>query len=136
MLMIPYVGMEHFGKRAAIAWNSSAESSRAVFDALPLLKRAEKVTIITIDPEGGPDAPASAEAMAASLARHGVEASVSHTTSGGIGVGAALLSRISDEGDDLLVMGGYGHSRLREFVFGGATRHILEQMTVPVLMSH
>lgn len=136
MLLVPYIGAESFGRRVAVAWNGTAESSRATFDALPLLAKAEVVTLVAVDPEGGSEAPASAEAMAASLKRHGVNASVVNTVSAGLDIGAVLLSRLADHGDDLLVMGGYGHSRLREFVFGGATRHILQQMTVPVLMSH
>ena len=74
--------------------------------------------------------------IAAHLARHGVKADVESTVSGGIGVGNALLSRASDIGADLLVMGAYGHTRVRELLLGGATRTILELMTVPVLMSH
>jgi nucleotide-binding universal stress UspA family protein len=74
--------------------------------------------------------------MAATLSRHGVEIETSHTVSREIGIGDELLSRAADLGADLLVMGAYGHSRVREYVFGGATRHILQHMTIPVLMSH
>lgn len=136
MLLVPYIGFETMGTRVGIAWNGSAEASRAVFDALPVLKKAKSVALITVDMEGGADAPASAEAMAQSLERHGITAGVHHSVSAGVDIGSVLLSRLADDGIDLLVMGGYGHSRLREFVFGGATRSILQQMTVPVLMSH
>ena len=74
--------------------------------------------------------------IAVHLARHGVNARVESTASGGIGVGNALLSRASDIGADLLVMGAYGHTRVRELLLGGATRTILKSMTLPVLMSH
>jgi nucleotide-binding universal stress UspA family protein len=74
--------------------------------------------------------------IAVHLARHGVNARVETTMSGGIGVGNVLLSWASDSGADLLVMGAYGHTRVRELLLGGATRTILDSMTVPVLMSH
>jgi nucleotide-binding universal stress UspA family protein len=70
------------------------------------------------------------------LARHGVKCDADQSVAADLAIGDELLSRLADNGSDLLVMGAYGHSRLREFVFGGATRHILEHMTVPVLMSH
>ena len=136
MLLIPYIGFETMGTHVGVAWNGTAEASRAVFDALPILRKAKSVALIAIDAEGDADDPASAEAMAQSLERHGVNAIVRHSASAGIDIGSVLLSRLADDGIDLLVMGGYGHSRLREFVFGGATRSILQQMTVPVLMSH
>jgi nucleotide-binding universal stress UspA family protein len=74
--------------------------------------------------------------IAATLARHGVKCETSSTVSSDLDIGDVLLSGLADDGTDLLVMGAWGHSRIRELVFGGATRHILEHMTVPVLMSH
>ena len=74
--------------------------------------------------------------IAASLARHGVKVTVRKTIADEIGVADEVLARLADDGSDLLVMGAYGHSRLREMVFGGVTRHILKHMTVPTLMSH
>lgn len=136
ILLVPYIGFESIGQRVAIAWNGSAEASRAVFDAMPLIKAAKSVSVIAVDVKDSATHPASAEALAKVLERHGVEAKPHHVASAGVDIGSVLLSRLADEGDDLLVMGGYGHSRLREFVFGGATRAILQQMTVPVLMSH
>jgi len=136
MLLVPYIGFETVGQRVAVAWNGRSEASRAVFDSLPMLQAAESVNLLTVDFEGDANSPASVEALAASLERHGVTCNIHHTASAGLDIGSVLLSRLADEGDDLLVMGGYGHSRLREFVFGGATRSILQQMTVPVLMSH
>lgn len=139
LLMVPYAGkFEDAGKHVLIAWNATGEAARAVFDALPVLIDAQTVTILSIDPDERDDRQhvASGEALAASLARHGVQATASATSSAGIGVGATILSRLADEDADLLVMGGYGHSRFSEFLFGGATRDILHQMTVPVLLSH
>ena len=109
-----------------------------MFDALPLLQAADLVRIIWVNPtkemHAAGDLP-SAE-VAASLARHGVKCEAATAQSPDIGVGDILLSGLTDDSSDLLVMGAYGHSRLREFVFGGATRAILDHMTVPVLMSH
>ncbi|MCM0021433.1 MAG: universal stress protein, partial [Tagaea sp.] len=97
--------------------------------------RAEKVSILSVDPEGAERRVPGAD-IALHLARHGVTAEATTTHTDGMGVGDALLSRIADLGADLLVMGAYGHSRAREAVFGGATRDVLDRMTVPVLMSH
>jgi nucleotide-binding universal stress UspA family protein len=105
---------------------------------MPLLSAASSVTVMTIDPqqsrEEHGDVPGADIAL--HLARHGVAAQVESTVSGGIGVGDALLSRASDLGADLLIMGAYGHSRGRELILGGATRTVLESMTLPVLMAH
>ena len=107
-------------------------------DALPLLEKASKVTILAINPrrgvQGHGDVPAADIAL--HLARHGVRAEASHTIANDISDGDALLSYASDIGADLIVAGGYGHSRAREMVFGGVTRTLMEQMTVPVLLSH
>lgn len=139
VLVVPHVGrFSRFASRVIVAWNGRREAARAVFDALPLLKSADSVRIYWVDPQKerakAGDLPAVEIAMA--LARHGVKCEAATMTASDINVGDAFLSRLADDGADLLVMGAYGHSRLSEFVFGGATRHILERMTVPVLMSH
>jgi nucleotide-binding universal stress UspA family protein len=139
VLVVPYAGsFADCGRRVLVAWDASRVATRAVNDAMPLLAAAEAVTVLTVDP--GADARAHGEVpgmdIALHLARHGVKASVETTVSGGIGVGNTLLSRASDLGADLLVMGAYGHTRLRELLLGGATRTVLESMTLPVLMSH
>jgi nucleotide-binding universal stress UspA family protein len=121
-----------------VGWNGHREAARAVFDALPLLKAANSVRLVWVDPQKEADlqgAVAGAD-LAESLARHDVKAITEGLPSGGIDAGAALLQRANDIGAGLIVMGAYGHSRLREFVFGGATRLVLDKMTVPVLMSH
>lgn len=139
VLIVPHSGrFAAFGKRATIAWNGRRESARAVFDALPLLEAADSVRIIWVNPQKeqhlAGDVPAAE--IAATLARHGVKCEAATAQAPDISVANILLSGLTDDGSDLLVMGAYGHSRMREFVFGGATRDILEQMTVPVLMSH
>jgi len=139
MLLVPYTGeMKTFGQNVLVCWNASREAARAVTDALPLLKRAEQVTVMSVD---GRDSPAGhSESPGADIAlfltRHGVKAKAERTVSGGVDIGDVILSRAFDAGADLIVMGGYGHSRVREIVLGGATRTVLRTMTVPVLMSH
>ena len=119
-----------------LAWNSTRESKRALSDALPLMQQAETGSSCSAS------TPATASTYrapmsAAFLARHGVNAEARHTVSSSdLGASDALLSEISDHGANLLVMGGYGHHRMREVLLGGVTRDILRQMTVPVLMSH
>jgi nucleotide-binding universal stress UspA family protein len=136
VILVPNVGdYPGTAKNVVCAWNGTRESARAVADAMPLLKFAEKVTILSVDPKGAEKRIAGAD-IALHLARHGVRAEAAATYADGIGVGDALLSRLADLGADLLVMGAYGHSRAREAVFGGATRDVLDRMTVPVLMSH
>ena len=110
---------------------------RAV-DALPLLQAAESVRIVAIKPpegSGDPDGVSTAD-IAAALTRHGVKCEAVTALGSNSAVGGSLLSGMAEHGSDLLVMGAYGHSRLREFVFGGATQHVLKHMTAPVLMSH
>jgi nucleotide-binding universal stress UspA family protein len=139
ILMVPYIGAgETVGRCALVAWNASREAARAVNDALPLLEDAETVTVLSVNPARGiageGDLPAADIAL--HLARHGVKAEAAYTVAEDIGVGDVLLSRAADLGSDLLVMGGYGHSRLRELVLGGATRTVFRHMTLPVLLSH
>jgi nucleotide-binding universal stress UspA family protein len=139
VLLVPYVGEgRRFGQHALVCWNASREASRALTDALPLLKRAEKVSVLTVNasptPGGHGDSPGSDIALY--LARHGVNAVTTQTASADVDVGSLILSRAFDIGADLIVMGAYGHSRTREIVMGGATRTLLQSMTAPVLMSH
>jgi nucleotide-binding universal stress UspA family protein len=137
VVVVPRYGtFENVGERILVAWNGSREATRAVHDALPLLQRASKVHILSIDPEhdSGPRVPSADIAL--HLARHGVVAEAASTLGVDVGVGDLLLSRAADLSIDLIVMGAYGHSRVREMVLGGVTRHLLRNMTVPVLMSH
>ncbi len=137
VLMIPYIGAPTgFGKRVMIAWNGGREATRAVNDALPMLKMAEQVVVVAVNPGRGVHGDEPGADIGLHLARHGVKVEVQHLEAAELGVSSAILSRLSDRGSDLLVMGGYGHSRLRELVLGGVTREVLKHMTVPVLMSH
>jgi nucleotide-binding universal stress UspA family protein len=137
VLVVPRYGtFDTVGERVLVAWNGSREATRAVHDALPILKLATKVTVLSIDPERDTGDRIPSADIALHLARHGVAAEGTSTVGLDISVGDLLLSRAADLGADLIVMGAYGHSRMRELVLGGATRHILQHMTVPVLMSH
>jgi nucleotide-binding universal stress UspA family protein len=139
VLVLPYTYREEaIGRRVVIAWDASREATRAINDALPLLDRAGEVEVVTINPgEGAADHGEEPGAdIALHLARHGVTVGTEHLTVRDIGIADALLSHLSDRGADLLVMGAYAHSRVRELVLGGVTREILGHMTVPVLMSH
>jgi nucleotide-binding universal stress UspA family protein len=143
VLIIPKKG--HFAPRgegiagkAIIGINGTRESSRAMFDALPLLRLVKETRLVWVDPyrqrgEAG-EIPGAEEATV--LSRHGIKSVAEPMMTDGRNAGEALLMRANDLGADLLVMGAYAHSRMREFVFGGATRHVLEHMTIPVLMSH
>ena len=137
VLVVPRYGtLDTVGERVLVAWNGSREATRAVHDALPILKLAQAVTVLSIDPARDTGDRMPSADIALHLARHGVAAEGMSTLGLDISVGDLLLSRAADLGADLIVMGAYGHSRVRELVLGGVTRHILQHMTVPVLMSH
>lgn len=134
VLLVPYAGtFSDVGRRALIAWAGTRESARAVADALPLLAGGT-ADVLLVNPKGE-TAPIEAE-IVAWLGRHGVtaKAHVAHTKE--IDVSDVILSSASDLSADLIVMGGYGRSRLRELILGGTTHDILKHMTVPVVMSH
>jgi nucleotide-binding universal stress UspA family protein len=139
VLVVPYA-FEHrpVGRHVLVAWNASREAARAVTDALPFLKRASHVHVVSFRPEISARAHGEEPGadVALYLARHGVKVTVSQFDVPEPDVGNQLLSRAFDLSADLIVMGAWGHSRLREFVLGGVTRTLLESMTVPVLMSH
>ena len=141
LLVVPYIGAgQRFATNVLIAWDGGREAARAVADAMPLLQGARQVTVACYDP--GASARGADEAgrqrLAGYLRRHGVATKIEHDdlTGGDIGVGDRLLSRVMDLSSDLIVMGGYGHSRWRERVLGGATRTLIATMTVPVLIAH
>ncbi|HET7198230.1 MAG TPA: universal stress protein [Burkholderiales bacterium] len=138
VLVVPYAGrFPRLGTRVLVAWNASREAARALTDALPLLRRAGSVEVVAFEPQrAGADHGAEPGAdIALYLARHGVKVSAARQQAG-IDVGSQILSRAADSDADLIVMGAYGHSRAREIVLGGATRSLLQAMTVPVLMAH
>ena len=138
VLIVPYAGdFAELGRHVLVAWSGTRESARALHDAMFLIERAEAVTVLEVDrgDEGGIPDLAAADVVAA-LRRHGVAAKAEPTVSDGTPIADIILSSAADLTADLLVMGAWGHSRLREFILGGVSRGILEEMTVPVLMSH
>ena len=133
VLVAPAKSSGSVGKRIAVAWNGSAQASRVVSAAVAYLEKAEMVTVLTAP---GFDKRAPAEALVAYLAKHKVKATTQVVDPQGKHVGHALLEEATKQNCDLLVMGAYGHSRLREMILGGATREVLAQSTIPVLMAH
>jgi nucleotide-binding universal stress UspA family protein len=139
VLLVPYVGLlQPIGRHVLVAWDASREAARAVSDALPLIEKAAKVSVVSVDAK--PSATGHGQLPGADLglflARHRIEVQVDHLTSAGISVGDVLLNHASDRNADLIVMGCYGHTRLRELVLGGATRTLLQTTPVPLLMAH
>jgi nucleotide-binding universal stress UspA family protein len=115
-----------------VAWKATRESARALSAAMPLLQSAQSVRV-ALD---GDTTPLHRDLLLAHLHRHGIQATTHELSSSPSSAGEAILSMAADGGADLIVMGCYGHSRAREFVLGGASRTVLESMTVPVLMAH
>jgi nucleotide-binding universal stress UspA family protein len=137
LLIVPYAGdFENAGERALICWSATRESTRAVNDALPLLKKATAVHVATFNPRRSAHGEVPGADIGLFLARHGVKVEVSEYQAPDLDVGSQILSRAMDLGSDLIVMGGYGHSRVHELILGGVSRTLLESMTVPVLISH
>ena len=138
VLIIPYsTNIRSIGSRVMVGWDASAQAARAVHDAIPLISDAEQVDIIAINPNSGDehgDTPCADISL--HLARHGINAEAQSIPVNDIGIADILLSRAADKGVDLFVMGAYGHSRWRELVLGGVTAHMLDHMTMPVLMAH
>jgi nucleotide-binding universal stress UspA family protein len=126
------------GQNILVAWDGSHEAARAVRDSLPLLRQAGHVSLLAIDPHGQSYIRSGADpaTMAAHLERHGIKAETMETVSEQKTVTDVLLARIAEVGADLLVMGAFGHSRLKEFLLGGVTYDLLLKLPVPVLMSH
>lgn len=148
VLIIPDAGARQgIGERILVAWNNSRESTRALHDALPYLRDAGKVIVLTVgdvatrvdtggDSTAGDDSAPPLLKLGAHLSNHGVDFELREIPQSDRDAGQEILEQLSKADCDLLVMGAYGHSRLREFVFGGTTREILKHMSVPVMMSH
>jgi nucleotide-binding universal stress UspA family protein len=135
-LLIPTIyKAEPIGRVVLVAWKPSREAARAVSAALPFLKRAQQVHLASWSEPGTDDATPGPD-IEASLRRHGVTAIVHHDVANARDVGELVLSRAADLSADLLVMGCYGHNRVREWALGGASRSVMQAMTVPVLMAH
>lgn len=136
VLVVPHVPLAgDFGRRIAVAWNGSREASRAVADAMPLLRHAERVAVLLAKGEGRTG---MADLIRGHLARNGIYAEILAVEAGASDhdAGTAVLAEADAFSADLLVMGAYGRSRVRELVLGGATRHVLQHLPIPALMSH
>ncbi|KAB7739923.1 universal stress protein [Parvibaculum sedimenti] len=134
VLIAPKTAVPAIGCTVAIGWDDSPVAAHAVTAAMPFLDEAKKVIIFSIGRKELDPAPASM--LADYLALHGVVADIHLVEAQGQPIGSVLLSNAEKAGADLLVVGGYGHSRLREFILGGATQHIRSHATIPVLMAH
>jgi nucleotide-binding universal stress UspA family protein len=137
VIVVPYIQKAPLKLgRVMACWDGSRQATRAIADAMPLLERAGQVELVIVANERGKQDEIPGADMGQHLARHGLKVDVNRITEGDIDVADALLSHAADASIDFMVMGGYGHSRLREFVLGGVTRSVLRSMTIPVLMSH
>jgi nucleotide-binding universal stress UspA family protein len=119
-----------------VCWDGSRPAARAIADSLPFLARAKSVEIVVVTGERDKSGEITGANMSRHLARHGVTVEIKRLASDHIDVQAAILAHAADSSADFMVLGGFGHSRLREFILGGVTRSILAAMPVPVLMSH
>jgi len=137
VLVVPYIQEAEFklGK-VLVCWDGSRAAARAAGDALPFLARAQGIEVLIVAGERGKTDEIPGADVGQNLARHGLKVDVKRIVATQSDVANTILSYVADFGADLIVMGGYGHSRLREFILGGVTRGILEAMTVPALMSH
>jgi len=137
ILMVPYI---HRGPlkpdRILICWDGGRPAARAVHDAMPFLHKAKAIDIVSVNEDSATVGEVSSEALQTHLARHDLSVEVQRTTADAANIFNAILSLAADRNTDLIVMGGYGHSKFREFVLGGVTRGIFETLTVPALISH
>jgi nucleotide-binding universal stress UspA family protein len=135
VLVLPWAGDGKLDfTEVLLGWDGGRESARATFDAVPILKLAKRVKVVRVDE--APRGQISGADIAVGLARHKVKVEFLTVNSDGMNVGETLLRAAKDHGAGLLVMGAYGHSRFAEFVFGGATRHVIHNINIPVFMSH
>jgi nucleotide-binding universal stress UspA family protein len=134
VLISPAAPFAALPETIVIAWKAAPEAARAVTAAMPLLSTAKQILILTVAEELGISDEAAAR-LATNLGRHGLQISARHLPPGASGVADTLLAAAANEGA-LVVMGAYGHSRLREWIFGGFTQHVLRGAEVPVLMMH
>jgi nucleotide-binding universal stress UspA family protein len=137
MIIVPYIQKAQLKlDNVMVCWDGSRQAARAIGDAMPLLVKAGRVEIVIVADEKGKQDEIEGADIGEHLARHDLKVEVNRIPSGDVDVADVLLSHVADSGADFMVMGGYGHSRLREFVLGGVTRSIFRSMTVPVLLSH
>lgn len=137
VVVVPYIqkgGLKL--DRVLVCWDASRTAARAIADAMPLLTKAKAIDVVMVASERAKSDEIPGADIAQHLARHGLTVEVKRIVTGGTDVPSTILSYAADASADFIVMGGYGHSRLREFILGGATRGILSSMTVPALMAH
>jgi|SRR5665213_353575 len=136
-LIVPYIQKAGLKlDRIMVCWDGSRNSARAAADAMPFLVRAKVVEVVIVTGERGKSDEMPGADFAKHLARHGLNVEVNRIVASDTDVASTILSHAADADADFITMGGYGHSRLREFILGGATRGILASMTIPTLMSH
>jgi len=137
LVLVPYIQKGGIRlDRILACWDGSRNAARAIADAMPFLKRGKAIEIVMVASGSGKADELPGVDLGEHLARHGLNVEVKRLVAAGVDVSNVILSYAADCAADFIVMGGYGHSRLREFVLGGATRGILASMTVPVLMAH
>jgi nucleotide-binding universal stress UspA family protein len=137
VIMVPYIQQQGLKlDRVMVCWDGGRAASRAIADSMPFLEKAKQIEVVLVagNPAKSDEIPGAD--LGQHLARHGLKINVKRVIAPDIDVTSAVLSYAADSSADMIVMGGYGHSRLREFVLGGVTRGILATMTVPTLMSH
>jgi nucleotide-binding universal stress UspA family protein len=137
VLVVPYIQkaglkLDH----VMLCWDGSRSAARAAADAMPFIRRAKLVEVVTVASEPTKSEELPGADMAHHIARHGAKVKLERITTAETDVASTILSHAADVSADLLIMGGYGHSRLREFILGGVTRGILASMTIPTLLSH
>jgi len=139
VLVVPYIYKNAvFGQKIIIGWDGSRTATRAIHDALPILKTAKKTTVMCVKKNSNEilDDQPPGQNIAVHLSRHGVNAKAQHIISSEIKPATMLLNLAAEEGADMMVIGAYGHARIKELVMGGVTMHLLESMPLPVLFSH
>jgi nucleotide-binding universal stress UspA family protein len=137
VVVVPYIQKQAMSlEHVMICWDGSRPAARAIADSLPFLMRAKSVDIVVVTGERDKSGEITGANMSRHLARHGVTVEIKRVAADNVDVQSAILAHAADSGADFMVLGGFGHSRLREFILGGVTRSILASMPVPVLMSH
>ncbi len=137
VIMVPYIQQQGLKlDRVMVCWDGSRAASRAIADSMPFLEKAKQIEVVMVASHPAKSDEIPGADLGQHLARHGLKINVKRLVAPDIDVTSAVLSYAADSSADMIVMGGYGHSRLREFVLGGVTRGILATMTVPTLMSH
>ncbi len=137
VIVVPQIQSEPLKlDKVMVCWDGSRPAARAIGDAVPMLERAKAIEIVVVTSERDKSGEITGANMQRHLARHGINVEIKRIAAGSAEVQTAILAHAADSAADFIVMGGYGHSRLREFILGGVTRSILKSMPVPVLMSH